>query len=76
MRTLIFFSTFSCSTIGLHPKKDLTLNNSRTNKVIELFYIRAFIWQPKGGGLINLAKLALKLYFFGKFFQNFKEFET
>jgi hypothetical protein len=34
------------------------------------------IWRPTGEGVLNLAKPAQNLYFFGDLFQNFKESVT
>jgi hypothetical protein len=75
-RSVILFSSFSCSTIGEHPKKDLALNGNRTGKAVDFFCIPAFIWRPTGEGLLNLAKPAQILYFFGDLFQIFKESVT
>jgi hypothetical protein len=70
------FSIFSCNTIGWHPKKDLELIGNRTSKAIDLFCILVFIWQNIGGKFLNLATLARNFYFFGDFFQHFKECVT
>jgi hypothetical protein len=43
-----------------------------TRQAVELFCIPAFIWRPTRGGLLNLAKPAQKLLFFGDFFSKFQ----
>jgi hypothetical protein len=56
------------SQMWLIPLLDLALNGNRTDKAIEFFCILALIWRPTGGGLLNLAKPAQYLYFYGHFF--------
>jgi hypothetical protein len=50
--------------------------NLSNDKAVEFFCIPAFIWQPTGGGLLNLTKPAQNLYLFGNFKKKIKKFAT
>jgi hypothetical protein len=47
-----------------------------TGKAVKKICIRAFIWRPTGGGLLNLPKPAQNLYFVGDSFQKLKKSAT